>query len=81
LKQFRKDFKQEDWKGIRETAHRLIPSFKHLSIKSGVSDLIELKNRCREHPDRIHLAAMISKIEDETQEVVSQLKQEIKQMP
>lgn len=78
LKQFRKAFKKEDWQGIRETAHRLIPSFKHLSIKSGVSDLIELKNRCREHPDRIHLAAMISKIEDETQEVISQLKQELK---
>ncbi|MGW8314186.1 MAG: ATP-binding protein [Bacteroidales bacterium] len=78
LKQFRKAFKQEDWQGIRETAHRLIPSYKHLSIKSGVSDLIELKNRCREHPDRIHLAAMISKIEDETQEVISQLKQELK---
>jgi signal transduction histidine kinase/CheY-like chemotaxis protein len=81
LKQFRKDFKHENWQGIRETAHRLIPSFKHLSIRSGVSDLIELKNRCREHPDRIHLAAMISKIEDDTREVISQLQQEIKQSP
>jgi HPt (histidine-containing phosphotransfer) domain-containing protein len=81
LKQFRKDFKQENWLGIRDTAHRLIPSFKHLSIKSVVSYLIELKNRCREHPDRIHLAAIISKIEEETNEVIAQLKQEIKEKP
>jgi signal transduction histidine kinase/response regulator RpfG family c-di-GMP phosphodiesterase len=77
LQQFRQEYERENWKGIRETAHRLIPSFKHLSIKSGVSNLIELKNRCRKKPDMIHLATLISKIEKETEEVITQLKQEI----
>lgn len=79
LRQFREEYKKENWQGIRETAHRLIPSYKHLSIKTGVSNLIELKNRCREQPDRIHLAALISKIEKDTQGVISQLKLEIKE--
>ena len=81
LRQFREEFTRENWQGVREIAHRLIPSYKHLSINSVVSNLIELKNRCREQPDRIHLAALISKIEKESKEVISQLKLEIIEKP
>ena len=45
LRQIREAYSRADWEGIRETSHRLIPSYKHLSIHGVVSDLIELKSR------------------------------------
>ncbi|MCJ7716810.1 MAG: ATP-binding protein, partial [Anaerolineales bacterium] len=65
--------KAEDWQAIRETAHRLIPSYKHLEIKTVVSNLIELKNRSEHNPDSDRLSLLITKIEKETTEVVNQL--------
>lgn len=70
-------YKKGEWHEIRETAHRLIPSFKHLSIKSVVSDLIELRNITKEDPEVDRLSSLITKIDKKTAEVLSELKHEI----
>jgi HPt (histidine-containing phosphotransfer) domain-containing protein len=77
IRQIREAFDQGEWKVIRETSHRLIPSYKHLSIRAVVSDLIELKSRAEEgaQPDRMGL--MIERIDKETSRVIKSLVREI----
>ena len=77
IAQIRNAFENEDWRTVRETAHRLIPSYKHLGIKKVVSNLIELKNMAANEPVYEKMAALIVKIERKTGEVIRNLKNEI----
>jgi signal transduction histidine kinase/CheY-like chemotaxis protein len=76
IKQTRTAYEKREWKNMRETAHRLIPSFKHLNIKSVVSHLVELKNEPDQSPDSERLKQLIDRIEKHTGEVINKLKQE-----
>ena len=76
IEQIKSAFEKQQWEVIRETAHRLIPSYKHLEVKRVVSDLVELKNRAEKGPSCDRLSGLIDRIEKETIEVVEQLKQE-----
>jgi len=76
VEQIKSAHKNEDWRVIRETAHRLIPSYKHLEIKKVVSDLVELKNRAENNPSADQLSGLISRIDKETAEVVKHLNKE-----
>lgn len=42
---FRKSLKERDWKEIGETAHRILPSFRHLEVDSVIPDLVEIKTK------------------------------------
>jgi HPt (histidine-containing phosphotransfer) domain-containing protein len=76
IQQIRAAIENKEWTNMRETAHRLIPSFKHLSIKSVVSDLVELKNETGQSTDNERIMKLIERIEGATEEVVNELKQE-----
>jgi signal transduction histidine kinase/response regulator of citrate/malate metabolism len=76
IQQIRAAAGNKAWTDMRETAHRLIPSFKHLSIKSVVSDLVELKNVTGQSPDKNRVMKLIHRIEEATEQVVNELKQE-----
>ncbi|MEA1897811.1 MAG: ATP-binding protein [Bacteroidota bacterium] len=79
IKQIKYAYEKRENHEIRETAHRLIPSFKHLAIKSVVSDLIELKNISNENPEMDRLSLLITKIDKETTKVLGELKNELGQ--
>lgn len=76
IEQIRRAIENSEWTDVRETAHRLIPSFKHLSIKTVVSDLVELKNESVQDNGREIVMQLIDRIEEVTGEVVNNLKQE-----
>jgi hypothetical protein len=77
IKQIQSAYKKREWNGISETAHRLIPSFKHFSINVVVSDLIELKNISTEDPDEDRISLIIAKINNTTTKVLGELKNEL----
>ncbi|HER10045.1 MAG TPA: response regulator [Bacteroides sp.] len=74
--QIRSAYEKKDWHTISETAHRLIPSYKHLGIKKVVSNLIELKSKTQHDPLPDNLSVLISKIERKTKEVTRRLEKE-----
>jgi CheY-like chemotaxis protein len=76
IQQIRAAMEREDWTSMRETAHRLIPSFKHLDVKSVVSDLVELKNQSLQTPDLGRVKHLVQRIEELTEEVILKLRQE-----
>ena len=76
VRQLRDFFEKENWKDIQETAHRLIPSFKHLGIKVVVSDLIEIKSKSAMPVDRDRLEALVGNVEVITNKVICKLENE-----
>jgi CheY-like chemotaxis protein len=75
--QIRDAYSRADWEVIRDTAHRLIPSYKHLSIHGVVSDLIELKSLAGMGEDPSRLDFLINRIEKDTAAVTRNLAEEI----
>ena len=43
---FQEGLKDENWEQIGEVAHKLLPSYRHLDVKSIVSMLLEIKTNC-----------------------------------
>ncbi len=76
MKEIQEAYHQQRWEDLRETAHRLIPSYKHLKINKVVSDLVELKERASEGDSQEQLKEVITRIRKSTDEVVKHLKSE-----
>jgi CheY-like chemotaxis protein/two-component sensor histidine kinase len=67
---------KNDLHQVIETSHRLVPSYKHLEIRSVVSSLLELKSRAQEGADQGTLRNLISRIRLETDAIIEQLGRE-----
>ncbi len=52
LQYFETALSEKDWKSIGETAHKILPSYRHLEVNSIVSKLFDLKNKTL-NPDNI----------------------------
>jgi signal transduction histidine kinase/DNA-binding NarL/FixJ family response regulator len=77
VRQIREAYSRADWEFIRETSHRLIPSYKHLSIHGVVSDLIELKSRAGKREETHRLKSLVDRIEKDTARITRDLAREI----
>lgn len=77
VRQIREAYSRNDCEGIRDTSHRLIPSYKHLSIRGVVSDLIELKTRAVKGEDIHRLGYLVDRIEKDTVKVTRDLAKKI----
>jgi len=76
-KQIMKAFREKKYALVGETAHRLIPSYKHLGIKKVVSDLVELKNISEKESARKRMDMLITRIEKDSNHIMKKLKNEI----
>ncbi len=76
MEQINEACERQNWDVLRETAHRLIPSYKHLRINKVVSDLIELKEKAKAESDPEKVHGLINGIRKATGEVVELLKAE-----
>jgi CheY-like chemotaxis protein len=75
--QIRRAFDRGDFDQVRETAHRLIPSYKHLVIRKVVSNLVELKNLSALGSDTARMELLISRICSDSDFVIRELKKEL----
>ena len=78
IEQIKNAFDQENWFEMQETAHRLIPSFKHLEIKMVVSDLVEIKRIKVNKHNKDLLESLIKDLVINTQEIIGKLVNEKK---
>jgi len=66
----------KNWKEIGETAHKLLPSYRHLNAESLVSDLVELKNKTLIRPEFGTLPGLLKQTIDGMRMLVHKLKDE-----
>jgi CheY-like chemotaxis protein len=68
--------KAKDWEQIGETAHKILPSYRHLEVNGIVSKLVELKNKTLIKPDHEAVPSLVESTLEEMKSLVSELKQE-----
>ncbi|HKK42666.1 MAG TPA: response regulator, partial [Bacteroidales bacterium] len=76
IEEIRNAFEKNEWEEMKETAHRLIPSFKHLKINLMVSDLVEIKSQASGNREKELMKSLIENMEELTRKVIEQLKGE-----
>ena len=72
--------KKKNWSQIGEHAHKLIPSYRHLQVKSVVSDLVEIKTKTIINPDYQDVPDLVKKVSGEMQAVILKLRKEIRKL-
>ena len=72
--------KEKNWKQIGETAHRLLPSYRHLEVKSVISDLVEIKSKTIINPSYREVPKLVKKVSTEISFLISELKKELRNM-
>ena len=76
IEQIKNALNEENWFEMQETAHRLIPSFKHLEIKVVVSELIEVKRFKANKHNRHQIESLVRDLESNTRDIIERLEKE-----
>lgn len=67
----------EEWNKIGETAHRILPSYRHLHAEDIAADLTELKTRTLIEPDSKSIPPIIKKITGKMRDLIEDLQSKI----
>ncbi|MFO7670165.1 MAG: ATP-binding protein [Bacteroidales bacterium] len=76
IEQIKIAFNENNWFEMHETAHRLIPSFKHLEIYMLVSDLVEIKRVRVNIHNKPRIESLIRELETNIREIIRKLEKE-----
>jgi len=74
---FKKYMDEENWMEIGETAHKILPSYKHLKVKNIVSKLIELKIMILENKKYKKVPNLIKETINSMEELLEDLREEV----
>ena len=69
--------KEKDWEQIGETAHKILPSYRHLEVQDIVSKLLEIKTKTLIKPDYNAVPALVRTTIEEMKRLVAELKEEL----
>lgn len=75
---FKKYLKDENWGEIGETAHKILPSYKHLKINDVISKLHEIKKVTLIHPDYNEVPELTKRTIHLMEKILEDLKKEMK---
>jgi hypothetical protein len=67
----------KEWALLGESAHKILPSYRHLEVSSVVSKLLELKTKTIIKPSYETVPGLVRDIVEEMESLVIQLKKEI----
>jgi signal transduction histidine kinase/response regulator of citrate/malate metabolism len=76
MEQIANAFSEENWFEMQETAHRLIPSFKHLDIAVIVSGLVEIKSLEINQHNKSQIESLIGELISQTHDIIGRLAKE-----
>lgn len=79
LKGMRRNVKKRDWQQVGEHAHKMLPSFRHLQVKSVISDLVEIKTKTIIKPEFDDVEDLVKKVTKQIHTVIFKLRKEINQ--
>jgi PAS domain S-box-containing protein len=71
--------KEKNWDQIGETAHKILPSFRHLEVEGIVSKLLDLKAKTLIEPDYRSVPDLVRSTIEEMQQLVNELNDEMGQ--
>ena len=68
---------EKNWEQIGETAHKMLPSFRHLEIQPVISDLLDVKDKTLDNLKPEDVPSLVKHISDLSYQVITELEQEI----
>lgn len=74
---FKQFLKEQNWKQIGETAHKIIPAYKHLQVNSVVEMLLELKDITLEKNDHKRVLELTKSIINVMEDLLNSLRKEV----
>jgi PAS domain S-box-containing protein len=74
---FKQFLETKDWKKIGETAHKILPSYKHLKVEPVISKLVQVKTKTMLNPDYKNVPRLVEKTIKEMKDLLDKLKKEI----
>ena len=74
---FKHLLKEENWKGIGEVAHKILPSFKHLELNSIIPKLIEIKAKALITNDTEGISEIVTNITGEIEIILKDIRKEL----
>ncbi|MFO7924504.1 MAG: response regulator [Bacteroidales bacterium] len=77
VRKFKSFLKEKNWEQIGETAHKLLPSYRHLEVNSVISKLTEIKIRTLVNKDYDDVSSLVSETIGEIEKVILNLREEI----
>jgi len=80
LEKFDQALSSKNSKQIAETAHKILPSYRHLNVSSIINGLMELKNISQSSDDFGQITDSTKRIETNIQDLLHKLENEIKQL-
>jgi len=80
IRNFNNFLKEKDWKNIGETAHKILPSYRHLEVDSVVSDLVRIKERTLITGNNEGVSELVSNVTKSMAKIVTMLKSELKKL-
>jgi len=80
ISDFQHHLQNKKWKKIGETAHKILPSFKHLEIHEIITKLTKIKNKTLIHPDYKSAEETVKIVIEEITDILSDIKTEIEDL-
>ena len=77
IRTFNQSLKNEDWKQIGETAHKVLPSYRHLKVNSLITNLTNIKTKALIDKDYDSINNLVGKSIKEMDKTVEMLKEEL----
>lgn len=69
--------REKNWEQIGETAHKILPSYRHLEIEDIVSKLLEIKTKTLIKPDYKAVPALVRTTMEDMKQLIEELKREM----
>ena len=73
----KKYLEQKDWLKIREVAHKILPSFRHLEVNTVIPKLVELNNTIRNDKEEAYIPTLVRETITEIKIVIKELRKEL----
>jgi hypothetical protein len=77
VRNFGQMLEEENWEQIGETAHRILPSYRHLEVETVIPKLVRLKNKSITDRDPGVMSKLINETISEINNVIIYMKNEL----
>ena len=78
IEDFNRYLKAKDWKNVGETAHKMLPSYRHLEVDAVVSGLVEIKNKTLESKEYDNVPFLVKDVTTSMNRIITLLNAEIR---
>jgi hypothetical protein len=76
INNFKKYKKQKNWKQAGETAHKILPSYRHLRVDKVVSNLLSIKEKSWAEKEFESLPGLLDETINEIEKIIQDLRNE-----